>query len=47
MRRGDTLWDLANSFYQNPWKYPEIARRNNLANPDLILAGTEIFIPEL
>ena len=27
--------------------YPEIARRNNIANPDLILAGTEIFIPEL
>ena len=47
VRRGDTLWDLANSYYQNPWKYPEIARRNNIANPDLILAGTEIFIPEL
>ena len=47
VRRGDTLWDLANSYYRNPWKYREIARRNNISNPDLIEAGTQIFIPEL
>ena len=47
LRRGDTLWDLSNSYYQNPRRYPEIAQRNNISNPDLILAGTKIFIPEL
>ena len=44
---GDTLWDLADSYYQNPWLYPKIAKANNIKNPDLIISGTDIVIPPL
>ncbi|MEM5947078.1 LysM domain-containing protein [Spirochaetia bacterium 38H-sp] len=42
---GDTLWDLAKSFYDNPWLYPDIAKENNIKNPDLIYAGKPLKIP--
>jgi hypothetical protein len=43
---GDTLWDISATYYRNPWLYPKIARANRIANPDLIIAGTKLFIPE-
>ena len=43
---GDTLWDISDSYYKNPWKYPKIARYNHIKNPDLIISGTDILIPE-
>jgi hypothetical protein len=43
---GDTLWDIAGTYYRNPWLYPKIARENSITNPDLIFAGTRIYIPE-
>jgi nucleoid-associated protein YgaU len=43
---GDTLWDIAGTYYRNPWLYPKIARENRISNPDLIFAGTRLFIPE-
>ena len=43
---GDTLWDIAGTYYRNPWLYPKIARENRITNPDLIFAGTRLFIPE-
>ncbi len=46
IRWGDTLWDISQSFYRTPWLYKRIAARNNIKNPDLIFAGTKIFIPE-
>ncbi|MFI3257527.1 MAG: LysM peptidoglycan-binding domain-containing protein, partial [Spirochaetales bacterium] len=42
---GDTLWDLSDTYYRNPWLYPIIAKENNIANPDIIIAGTYIEIP--
>jgi hypothetical protein len=45
IRWGDTLWDISEAFYRNPWLYPRIARFNNLRNPDLIISGTTIRIP--
>lgn len=44
---GDTLWDLAKSFYNNPWLYPDIAKENNIKNPDLIYAGKPLKIPDI
>jgi len=46
IRRGDTLWDISSTYYRNPWLYPVIARANSIKNPDLIIAGARIFIPE-
>ena len=43
---GDTLWDIANAYYKNPWKYKFIARYNGIKNPDQIISGTIIYLPE-
>jgi hypothetical protein len=45
IRWGDTLWDISEAFYRNPWLYPRIARHNNIRNPDHIIAGRTIRIP--
>ncbi|MDR0524866.1 MAG: LysM peptidoglycan-binding domain-containing protein [Spirochaetaceae bacterium] len=45
IRWGDTLWDISEAFYRNPWLYPRIARFNKIRNPDLIIAGAAIRIP--
>jgi hypothetical protein len=45
IRRGDTLWDISEAFYRNPWLYPRIARFNRIRNPDLIISGRTIRIP--
>jgi Na+-transporting methylmalonyl-CoA/oxaloacetate decarboxylase gamma subunit len=45
IRWGDTLWDISEAFYRNPWLYPRIARYNGIRNPDLIISGTTIRIP--
>lgn len=42
---GDTLWDIADAYYKNPWKYKYIARYNGIKNPDYIISGTTITIP--
>ncbi len=43
---GDTLWDISNAYYKNPWRYRMIARYNNIKNPDYIISGTTIQIPQ-
>ncbi|MDR0561826.1 MAG: LysM peptidoglycan-binding domain-containing protein [Spirochaetaceae bacterium] len=45
IRWGDTLWDISEAFYRNPWLYPRIARFNKIRNPDLIISGTTIRVP--
>ena len=42
---GDTLWDIADAYYKNPWNYKKIARYNGIKNPDYIISGTKITIP--
>ena len=42
---GDTLWDIANAYYKNPWRYHMLARYNGIKNPDYIVSGTWILIP--
>ena len=46
IKKGDTLWDIASTYYRNPWLYPRLAKANSIKNPDLIFAGTRITIPE-
>lgn len=45
IRWGDTLWDISDAYYKNPWRYHKIAKYNNIKNPDLIISGTDILIP--
>ncbi|MBR1639867.1 MAG: LysM peptidoglycan-binding domain-containing protein [Treponema sp.] len=42
---GDTLWDIADTYYKNPWRYKEIAKYNGIKDPDHIVSGTIIEIP--
>ena len=45
VRWGDTLWEIAQAFYRNPWLYKEIARANDIKNPDHIVTGFWVKIP--
>ncbi len=42
---GDTLWDISETFYKNPWLYKKIADHNKIKNPSFIVAGSYIEIP--
>jgi LysM repeat protein len=45
IRSGDTLWDISEAFYRDPWLYPRIAQHNNIRNANLIISGRTIRIP--
>lgn len=43
--RGDSLWDISLRAYGDGFKWVEIAKANNLANPQIIHAGNTFTIP--
>lgn len=44
--RGDTLWDIANAYLEDPFMWPKIWWQNEqVTNPDLIYPGGRIRIP--
>ncbi|MCX7788069.1 MAG: Hsp70 family protein [Spirochaetes bacterium] len=45
--KGDNLWNLARSFYRNPWLYKKIAEENGIPNPDFILQDVRLYIPDV
>ena len=42
----DNLWNIAVAMYDNGYKWTEIAKANNLTNPDLIYPDTVLTMPE-
>ncbi|MDH5180120.1 MAG: LysM peptidoglycan-binding domain-containing protein, partial [Gammaproteobacteria bacterium] len=42
--KGDTLWDIAQHYVNNPYKYPELAKLSNIKNPDRIYPGDRVRI---
>lgn len=42
---GDTLWDISIRAYGDGYRWVELARVNNLVNPDLIFVGTNLRLP--
>lgn len=47
IKEGDTLFSIAEKYYQDGYKYVEITKANNIENPDLISAGQVLEIPKL
>ena len=43
--KGDNLWNIAVRAYGDGYRWVEIARENNLVNPDLIHAGNILVLP--
>ena len=42
---GDNLWDIAVRAYSDGYRFVEIAKANNLSNPDIIFSGNKLTIP--
>ena len=42
---GDHLWNIAVRAYSDGYRFVEIAKVNNLSNPDIIFAGNKLTIP--
>ena len=47
VKEGDTLFTIAQKYYQDGYKFDEIAKVNNLANADMIEVGQVLDIPRL
>lgn len=47
IKEGDTLFTIAEKYYNNGYKYTEIARVNNLSDPNIIETGQQLEIPKL
>lgn len=43
--KGDNLWTIAVRAYGDGYKWVEIAKENNLVNPDLIHSGNILVLP--
>ncbi len=42
---GDTLWRITEKYYGDRSLYPQLADRNGLADPDLIISGQSLILP--
>lgn len=47
IKENDTLFEIADKYYKDGYKYSEIAKANNITDPDSIEAGQVIEIPKL
>jgi LysM repeat protein len=47
VRKGDTLWDIANRMYGDPQLWPAVGRANGLKDPSLLLIGQQLELPDL
>lgn len=43
---GDTLWNLAKLAYGDPFLYSKIIKENGIENPNMIIVGDKLYIPE-
>ncbi len=47
VKAGDTLWTIAEARYKDGYKWVEIAKANNLSNPNSIEEGNRLTLPEV
>jgi len=46
VEKGDHLWSIAEKFYTSGYNWVDIAKENNLANPNILLVGQKLNIPK-
>lgn len=44
---GETLWDIAEKTIGSGYNWVDIAKENNMANPDVVTEGTKLTIPKV
>lgn len=47
VKEGDTLFKIAQAYYNDGYKYPELVKANNIADESVISVGQELVIPKL
>ncbi len=47
VKEGDTLFAVADKYYQDGYKYSDIAKANNITDPNQLEPGQELEIPKL
>lgn len=47
VREGDDLWDIAKRAYKSGYNWVDIARANNLSNPNQVEVGQKLEIPKV
>src|SRR3989338_11122008 len=47
VKQDDTLFDIADKYYKDGYKFTKIANANNLTNPDLLEPGQVLAIPKV
>lgn len=45
--QGENLWKIAEQYYKSGYNWTDIVQANNLTNPDILLADTELTIPDV
>lgn len=44
--KGENLWSIAQKYYGSGYKWTEIAKKNNIKNPNLIAIGQSLVVEE-
>ncbi len=47
VKPGENLWNLAVTYYQDGFQWTKIAEANQLKNPNVIIPGQELTIPQI
>ncbi len=47
VQSGDSLWTIAEKEYGSGYNWLDIAKANNLSNPDVLYAGTKLQLPRV
>lgn len=47
VKAGDNLWEISENFYRSGYNWVDIARENNMKNPNKITVGQELTIPDV
>lgn len=47
VKKGDSLWKIAEAKYNDGYKWSQIAKENNLKNPSNIEVGQKLVLPKL